>query len=198
MPAKFLRSTTATEVVLELHRAYERLGRVHYFMMDLVPMAYIAIRLLNLAERAGPSSELVRTYVAAGVITMNFSHALARFYLDQARKIAQDEASLSTQAWLDLLSGIYHISLGQWATAQAVLEQGQALYEQLGDQRSWGDIQTELGWVAYVQGKFSQGLKLYQAHTEISGLLKLRNGISSGSKHRGEAHEQGFGAIKLI
>jgi hypothetical protein len=92
---------------------------------------------------------------------MNFSHALARFYLDQARKIAQDEASLSTQAWLDLLSGIYHISLGQWATAQAVLEQGQALYEQLGDQRSWGDIQTELGCIAYFQGNFGLGLKLF-------------------------------------
>lgn len=161
MPAKFLRSTTTTEVVLELHRTYERLGRVHYVMMDLVPLVYIAIHRLNLAERAGPPSELGRTYASAGVLTMNFSYALARFYLDQARKIAQDEASLSTQAWLDLLSSLYHISLGQWTQAQAALEQGQALYVQLGDQRSWGDSQMMLGWIAYFQGNFSLGLKLF-------------------------------------
>ena len=77
----------------ELRRAsvaYDLLGQVCYYAQDTAGGVYAALRALNLAEGAGPSPELARSYatmcVAAGLVPL---HRLADVYGRRARQVAE-------------------------------------------------------------------------------------------------------------
>ena len=55
-------------MVKAVRQSYECLARVHYLNNAKVPCLHAALRALNLAELAGPSAELARSYGNASIV----------------------------------------------------------------------------------------------------------------------------------
>jgi tetratricopeptide (TPR) repeat protein len=154
-------SAPLAEVSLEAARVYEPLGQMYYLANEAGSAIYAAIRALNLAERAGPSPELARSYAivgtAAGVASL---HRPAEFYLRRAWETTQEMDDQPALAWVLTLTGVYRLGVGQWPAAHAALEEAVAIYDRFGDRRGWGDSVAALGWADYFAGRFDRAPEL--------------------------------------
>ena len=74
--------------------------------------------------------------VAAGVVRL---FTLARSYARKAPEIGRAEHDLPALAFVLVATSTYHISVGNWATAQEGLLEGLGIAQRLGDQRRWGE-----------------------------------------------------------
>lgn len=152
-PAEYL-------LVTEAARAYRHLAQIYYLANEPLLGIYAALRTLNLAESSSPSPELARAYANLSVIAASIP-SLASAYHRQALATAQQTNDLPSLAHVLLLNGMRSVGVGQWAQAQEALEAAVILNERLGDWRGWGDTMTVLGFVAYFQGHFAQGVHLF-------------------------------------
>jgi tetratricopeptide (TPR) repeat protein len=145
--------------------AYEHLAEIHLWSQQesdtRLLIANASLHMLNLAERAGPSSELARAYggmrIAAGFIPW---YTLAEIYGRQAMETAQRVNQLPALGWVLFLGGIYNLGLGRWAEAENMLSRSVEIYEQLGDHYRWAQAKANLAKLAYYRAQFAQGAKL--------------------------------------
>jgi class 3 adenylate cyclase/tetratricopeptide (TPR) repeat protein len=147
-------------LVTEAAQAYRHLTQNLYFSNEPLPGIYTALRTLNLAESSHRSPELARAYANLSLITSAIP-PLSDSYSRQALNIAERTGDLPSRAHVLLVKGMHAVGVGHWSQAQAVLEQAVVLHEQLGDWRGWGDTMTMLGFLAYFQGQFTQGVHLF-------------------------------------
>jgi predicted ATPase/class 3 adenylate cyclase len=157
-PARFIRVAPTTRgAALEAARAYERLAMLNYFASARVAGVSAVLHQVNLAERAGPSSELARAYgsmtVAAGIVQL---HSLAGRYAQWAREIARQADDLPALAWVLVSTCAFDIIVGNWTAAREAFTEGLKIAQQLGDQRRWNELATMQAQVLYHQGKFSR------------------------------------------
>jgi len=130
-------------------------GRLLQQLANTPALAHAGIRALNLAERAGPSSELARAYailcLAAGSIPI---HPLARMYSRQALEIARMADPLASVAYVRFVTSVYKIGAARWDEVQEALDEAERLFEQLGDRRVLGDTWTAQGMLRIYRGQF--------------------------------------------
>ncbi|MBA3530331.1 MAG: AAA family ATPase, partial [Ardenticatenales bacterium] len=147
--------------LLEASRAYEGLATVYYFINDTLLTLYAAIRSLNLAEAAGPSSELARGYATMGTIVGFIPlHGMAASYCQWALDGVQDSSNLPARAWVSLLTGIYYSGVGDWARGDSLFNQVIDISTHLGDRARWDDGVGNLALAHYFQGNFERALSL--------------------------------------
>ena len=122
----------------------------------------MTIRGLNLAEAAGPSSELARLYatmsMAAGLAPL---HKVAEAYGRRAQEMAQNAGGRSDVAWVLEVTGVYRLGVGQWAKAEDALSQAADIADRLGDQRRCEESLTLVPMVHYYQGAFARSAELF-------------------------------------
>jgi predicted ATPase len=157
-PARFIRVAPTTRgAALEAARAYERLAMLNYFASARVAGVSAVLHEVNLAERAGPSSELARAYgsmsVAAGIVQL---HSLAGRYAQWAHKIAREADDLPALVWVLDSTCAFDIIVGNWTAAREAFTEGLKIAQQLGDQRRWNELATMQAQVLYHQGQFSR------------------------------------------
>jgi class 3 adenylate cyclase/tetratricopeptide (TPR) repeat protein len=157
-PARFIRGAPTTRgAALEAARAYERLAMLNYFASARVAGVSAVLHEVNLAERAGPSSELARAYgsmsVAAGIVQL---HSLAGRYAQWAREIAREADDLPALVWVLDSTCAFDLIVGNWTAAREAFTEGLKIAQQLGDQRRWNELATMQAQVLYHQGKFSR------------------------------------------
>lgn len=144
-------------ILLEAARAYERLASMHYWANERLPTVHAVLSMLNLAGAAPPSPTLARAYaslcLAAGSLPI---HPLAIHYRDQAHRIAQSVGQLASLAWVLLVTSSYGLGVGEWGQVESDVGRAVEIYQQLGDQRGWGDGLVVLAYAAYFQGHFGR------------------------------------------
>jgi class 3 adenylate cyclase/tetratricopeptide (TPR) repeat protein len=156
LPAKAVRRQgRVREVALEASRTYIRLTEVFWFANDATALGHAGLRALNLAERAGPSSELARAYamlcLAAGSIPI---HPLARMYSRRALEIARMADPFASVAYVRFATSVYKIGAARWNEVQEALDEAEAIFERLGDRRLLGDTWTAQGMLGIYRGQF--------------------------------------------
>jgi tetratricopeptide (TPR) repeat protein len=143
------------EEALEASRIYIRLTEVFWFANDAPALGHAGLRALNLAERAGPSSELARAYamlcLAAGSIPM---HPLARMYSRRALEIARMAGPLASVGYVRFATSVYKIGAARWQEVEEALDEAEAIFERLGDRRLLGDTWTAQGMLRIYRGQF--------------------------------------------
>jgi eukaryotic-like serine/threonine-protein kinase len=157
-PARFIRVAPTTRgAALEAARAYERLAMLNYFASARVAGVSAVLHQVNLAERAGPSSELARAYgsmtVAAGIVQL---HSLAGRYAQWAREIARQADDLPALAWVLVSTCAFDIIVGNWTAAREAFTEGLRIAQHLGDQRRWNELSVIQAQVLYHQGEFGR------------------------------------------
>ena len=157
---KEARPGTSSERLLEASRAYERLVEVHYISGENLPSLYASLRALNLAEAAGPSSELIRGWATAGAIFgfVPLRKVTSR-YLERALA-ASESGDPGAVAWAALVAGFYYSGVGDWQRAQSLMDKVVEISSQVGDGRRLEDGLSNLMIQAYLRGDIALGLKL--------------------------------------
>lgn len=164
-PSVFVgRSREKKEQLLEIVRAYEHLSEICYLTQEKFEAIFYALRALNLAERAGPSTHLARNYahmsLAAGVISQ---HALARKYDKRAQEIANSVDPSATLGYTSMIASIYYQGIGQWTRIEELANQAVKIFHQIGDWRRWELSLALLGMKDYFQGDFRGCSRSYDA-----------------------------------
>ncbi|HSH01343.1 MAG TPA: adenylate/guanylate cyclase domain-containing protein [Anaerolineae bacterium] len=147
--------TPNRDILLTAAVAYERLAELAFLRNDIATTATGTLYSLNLAEAAGPSSELARGYanvaIAAGVSGL---HPLARTYIARATDVLISLDSLPARSWTLTLIAIYHSSLSDFATANPLYQEAINLCQEIGDKRVFGIAISALGFNYLHQNKF--------------------------------------------
>ncbi len=163
------------ELLLEASRAYERLVEVYYISRQTSLSLYAALRALNLAEAAGPSSELARGLATVGAIFGFIPlRGVAERYLARALAMGDPEADPAAAAWTSLVAAFYQAGLGHWAGtdemegAEPLARRVVELSTRIGDSRRIEDGHSNLMIQAYLRGEFAEGLALSDRLLEMA------------------------------
>lgn len=155
--------------LLEGAMILEQMAEIHYLANDTLGFLYACLRMLNLAEQAGPSPELSRAFANMGLTSATIPwRKLAEAYMLKARETVDQVDHRPSSAWVHFTTGIYHVGLGNWTLARQSLNQSLDLYRQMGDNRNLGTASTVLGGSYYFAGNFREGLKIWTEHHERS------------------------------
>jgi class 3 adenylate cyclase/tetratricopeptide (TPR) repeat protein len=156
MPAFFVgRGGARRDALLLAARSYEGLATVHYQNNSRVHCLHAALRSLNLAEAAGVSPELARSYANASVVygLMGF-HRIAQAHAHRARETARQVNQLACSTYVLEVTGIYWYSVGRWDAARDALGMAAELAESLGDVRRWDETLVPFAMLPFHHGDF--------------------------------------------
>ena len=163
VPRAFLGRARASRrpVLRQAAAGYEALGTVLYIATERLPSVLANVRALNLAEAAGPSSELARCYATMIGLTGIASRGLADRYFERALTTArriEDPSSLG-RVWF--VRGYSLSGLGEWADAGRAFDLARETFRSLGDRRWWEQTVMQTGNLSYAHSRFARGLELY-------------------------------------
>jgi tetratricopeptide (TPR) repeat protein len=169
-PARYINSKgMEREIAIEVARLYEFMSRVYFYSNETLPVIYITLRFLNEAEKAGTSPELATAYssmaVLAGFVRLQ---GLAEAYSGQGLAVAEKVNQPSNRITVNVVTGVHKVSVGKWDEVRARALEAQALCEQLGDYRQWGDSTTLLAEGALISGDLQTSLNVESTLLEES------------------------------
>jgi len=149
------------EIMLEIARLYELMGRMYFYSNETLPIMYSILHFLNAAEKAGTSPELANAYSGTAVLA-GFAqlHKLADAYVNRAIAVAKDVNQPSNLITVDVVTGVYQISVGRWEEVRKRAEEAKAICEELGDSRQWGDSTVLLAESAFISGDIPFAMKV--------------------------------------
>ncbi|HSR75346.1 MAG TPA: AAA family ATPase, partial [Xanthobacteraceae bacterium] len=136
------RPSVANEAVLRAARVHEALTRIYYFQGDKARLLYATLRATNLAERyAELSPVLVVNYASLGAICGVIPlRKRAEHYLRLAQRLSKRVNAPAASAGVNLLTGMYETSIGEWQAARSHFERGLEQALEVGDKRRWGEL----------------------------------------------------------
>jgi class 3 adenylate cyclase/tetratricopeptide (TPR) repeat protein len=136
------RSAATSEAVLKAARVHEDLTRIYYFQGDKARLLYATLRATNLAEGlAELSPVLVANYASLGSICGVIPlRRPAERYLRLARGLSEQVNAPDASILVDLLTGMYETSIGEWQAAREHFEPGLERAIALGDKRRWSEL----------------------------------------------------------
>jgi hypothetical protein len=175
-------SPAASEHWSELARTYALLSEILYFTSETLLGSTLSLYGLNLAEKAGPTPELARSYANTCIVASLIPvHRLAQRYHHLAHETARHTGQLAAQAHVGNYTAVYAIGTGHWSQAETWLDGAAAAAVSLGDQRQWITSQAILAVLRHYQGKFQQAaalnVQVYQAAWRIDNLVQQGWGL---------------------
>jgi tetratricopeptide (TPR) repeat protein len=180
-PTKF--SNGAPETMREAARAYEQLAHIAYFVQDKILGSKAVLRALNLAQVAGASPELARSYanmsVVAGLITL---HPQAKAYSHRARTLARSLDQPAVLAWVLFITSVYDVGIGRWPEVESALDESVKIFRDLKDRRNLAESVSLMAMAASFQGQFRRSVELYAD-------------IYKAASRRGDAQARAWGLV---
>ena len=164
LPGRFVGAAAdeEREALLEASRVLEGLGEIYYNLGDFLTSFYGTMAAFNLAERAGPSPELMRGYAnmcaTLGVISLN---GAADGYRRRALDMEAHIDDLPARAWSRISLSSHSVWVAEWERAEQEIGESLAIYAQLGDWRRWGVAAWLWPQVAQSQGRLERAAELW-------------------------------------
>lgn len=164
LPGRFVGRAAADEreALLEASRVLEGLGEIYYNLGDFLTSFYGTMSAFNLAERAGPSPELMRGYAnmcaTLGVISLN---GAADGYRRRALDMEAHIDDLPARAWSRISLSSHSVWVAEWDRAEREIGEALAIYAQLGDWRRWGVAAWLWPQVAQSRGQLERAAELW-------------------------------------
>ncbi|TQF12412.1 AAA family ATPase [Myxococcus llanfairpwllgwyngyllgogerychwyrndrobwllllantysiliogogogochensis] len=142
-------------------RLLMRLTDAFIYGQEALPVLWAGLRMLNLCEPAGASSELARGYtnmaVVAGTVPVR---PVAEAWVGRAREVAERMGNPADLAYVLCRNAVYSTYMARWAEVEAWLERAIGIVDSVGDLRLAEECRALLTVVSCYQGKFHKGLPL--------------------------------------
>ena len=143
-------------------RIYQQLAQMYVLSSEKFPALNAALCALNLAEQVGPSPELARAYAtisaAGGLVPL---HGLAHAYGQRATQTAEQANDPTATAWVLEVVAYYYSGIGDWDTAESLLQRAIQLNEQLGNWRQWDEANGMMRSLMSLRGRFGEAERNY-------------------------------------
>jgi class 3 adenylate cyclase/tetratricopeptide (TPR) repeat protein len=150
-------------VLLDAARVNERLCQIYYMENSLVQSMNGAVTALNLAEEAGASPELARSYGNVTVTTaIMLLFPLSDMYERLAIAMGKAVGHLPSLAYIYELVGLYHAGAGNWREGEAAMAESIALAESIGDRRRWDEAAFLAAVSCHRHGRLDEARKRYE------------------------------------
>lgn len=168
----------ARSLLRQAAAVHKLLAEIYLVSNETVLTLYVALRGLNLAERAGPCPELAHAYAdMAAAAPLLKVRPMAEVYRRRARRTAQEVGRPPVQAYVDLATSAYLIGEGRWNEAYDALLRANQIHSQIGD---WNRLGIGLMMMAHhhlYRGQFAESKAVYdemRALARRSGSLQHR------------------------
>lgn len=162
-------TAVAREKLLETWQVLDGMSEIFYNAGDFLTTFYCVIRAFNLAEQAGPSSELVSSYANMcatwGTVSL---HSVADRHRNYALEMAADIDDPATLAYIQVPLSSYSLWVGNWARAEQEIDTGLKIYEQLGEWRRWCVLAWTWPQVVQGQGDLQRAKVLWAEVTAVA------------------------------
>lgn len=156
---------------LEPVRVYEHLVELYLFTHELLPLAYAALRSLNLAERAPASPQLAWAYAHVSMLAGALKAAAWAEALEQkARAVPLGEGDLATRAGMLLRLTAYRLASGQWQRLEEIAVEALTVSEALGDRRKIAEALAVLGNGLCYRGAIARGGDMFAEILRMASL----------------------------
>lgn len=148
--------------LLESSRAHEGAAELHYNLGDFLSSFYCILSSFNLAERAGPSPELMRGYanMCATFGAVNLRRP-ADLYQRLAVATAAEVDDPPALAWMQIPLANYSLWIGEWERAEEETGIALDLYSRLGEWRRWCVAAWVLPQVVQCKGELERARALW-------------------------------------
>ena len=157
------------EVLLEASRGMEGLAEIYYNQGDFLSSFHCTMRAFNLAEKAGPSPELMRGYAnmcaTMGTVSLN---GAADGYRARALALEPQIDDLPARAWSRVALSSHSVWVGAWDRAEREIVEALDIYSQLGDWRRWGVAAWLWPQVAQSRGQLRRARDLWAELYEVA------------------------------
>ena len=150
-------------LLLDAARANERLCQIYYMENALVQSTNAAVTALNLAEEAGASPELARSYANISVtVSLGGAYPLANLYERHALQIGTAVGHVPSLAYVDMVVGLYHVGAAHWQQAETRFGESVSLAETIGDRRRWDESMFLRAVSFHRHGRLLEARKCYE------------------------------------
>ncbi len=198
-PKRFVSQVDADEraTLLEAARAYAGVAEVYYNAGDQLASFYTVMATLNVAERAGPSPELILSYAnMTATFAMVSLNSLAESYRMRALTLAEQTDDLVARAAVQIPFSVYSVWIGEWDRAERETAVALDIFSRLGEWRRWGVAAWILPQVAQNRGELVRARDLWGELYEVAlrsedtrHQVRSRGGQFYNSLERGETEE---------
>ena len=163
-PRQFVKEPgPASRLLLDASRANERLCQIYYMENALVQSMNGAVTALNLAEEAGASPELARSYANVTVTTaIMLLFPLSDMFERLAIATGKAVGHLPSLAYVYEVVGLYHAGAGHWREAEARMAESISLAESIGDRRRWDEAAFLAAVSCHRHGRLVEARKRYE------------------------------------
>ncbi|HEX8439404.1 serine/threonine-protein kinase PknK [Archangium sp.] len=162
-PAFTVRSEERRRARLEATQLCLRLSDFFIYQHQPLPLLWSGLRLLNLAEPAGPSAGLARGYAGMAVVASIIPlRRLARAWSKRALALADRVGHKVDQTFVLVRLGVVSASAARWSEAEAYLDRAFGLVEGVGDYRLAEECRNLRILLSDYQGRFARILPLTQ------------------------------------
>ncbi|HET8567901.1 MAG TPA: adenylate/guanylate cyclase domain-containing protein [Candidatus Limnocylindria bacterium] len=150
----------ATPRLSELYEIHQLLGHIDFYGTERLRLTYVALRLINLAERAGYAPGIVQASVGMGIgcDTLGLKWLAGRY---QRRSVALAEATGDPIVIGFASFGLaYHLhGIGEWQRSLEHWQRGGDAFLRAGDLRQWG---VSAGATALTLARLGDPTKLFE------------------------------------
>lgn len=162
-PALFVKQPgPQSPLLLDAARANERLCQIYYIENAKIQSMNAAVTALNLAEGAGASPELARSYANMSVtVSLVNAYSLSDMYERLALETGTAVGHVPSLAYANEVVGLYHAGAGHWQRAEARLAESIALAETIGDRRRWDEAAFLRAIAFHRHGRLPDARKCY-------------------------------------
>lgn len=187
-PVMFIGRARDRERLLEANRICMLQTEIAFFNSERLLMMALGFQAFNLAERAGLSAELARTYAnmcyAVSSTPLRF---WAETYKKLARQMSDELKSPQVEAFVLTRTSIYDVGMGRWAEVEGALGRSDELAKRDGNPQAQEEVTNLLAGMQYYHGNFATSRALYKE--EYDAALHSNNKLHEvwGLKGQGQS-----------
>jgi class 3 adenylate cyclase len=174
-------------------KAYENLVRIYYLGGEKTRVVHAVLKATNLAEALRECTPaLAMNYAVLGAICGSIPlRRQAEYYLRRASETGKLYDDPRVSAEVNLPSGIYRTSIGDWEQAEANFVAGMDDARTIGDRRRWCELAICLEMI-------SGPWLLTPAFSSIETWEKLIEELASVGRHREDSHAVGCAILASL
>ena len=167
-------------VLSTVARVQMRLIDTFFYSLQGLPVVWSVLSMVNHCEAAGPSPELARAYVLAGLLAgLVPAPRLATGWCRRALDTARRTGSRADGTWVLSRVATLQAWLCHWDEATVLAEHVSAISREVGDLRSWEEKALLLGRIAFLTGEFERASERFREvydSTLRRGVVQFRCG----------------------
>jgi tetratricopeptide (TPR) repeat protein len=153
----------ARRVQVPVAAVHLRFPEILFYSLELAPLAWSVVRLINQCEPVGPSPQLGQGYTMASLLVgltgaVRASDALA----DRGLRLAQETGTERDVAWSLSRNAVRQIGLARLNDARLSLAHAVTVAEEVGDLRLWEESRIQGGVVELYSGRYADALARFQ------------------------------------